>query len=224
MVRTISAIIWTGALLRSTGARRRNATRCTPHSKVTDTSTRTLHNSQPPRTSSPRTTNASTANTKYVMHSPCSCWYNLAPYSKYLYINLLTAGPLAYCGRNWSMLKNDSWILQSIQGYHLSEINRRGNSQVAHQAGCGQGSVDRGRVREPNLLGSQKGQNTEASNQLETSQLLHSEATLQHGGDTRSEGPVAKRRLDGLCRSQRCLSVSADLEGIQEIRPLCSAP
>ena len=84
----ISVIFWTGALLRSTAARRRDATSRTPHSqKHTPASISTklelLPRSPPPRELSPRTTSTSPGSAQWNMHSPYTYWYNITPSIRY---------------------------------------------------------------------------------------------------------------------------------------------
>ena len=140
--KTISAIFWTRALLRSTAARRRDATSYTPHSQNhsqadTSTSPEIPHNSQPPRAAVPKTTSAPPADTKHIMHSPYTCWYNFAPNSEYPYATTgLTPGPLLV-----QLVQ-----LQSTQGYQLEFALQpfqctqpppiqmsRGNQQLVHE-------------------------------------------------------------------------------------------
>ena len=98
-------------------------------------------------------------------------------------------------------------------------IGTRGDDQIAHKAGSGQGSASKGRVCEPDLLGSKKGSYTKTSDQLKTPQPFRSEATLQNGGSICSEGPAPEWRLDDLSRPKRCVSVSTDVARAQETPP-----
>ena len=236
----ISAIFWTGALLRSTAARRRNATSRTPHSQNrsptgTSTSPEIPHSSQPPRAVLPRTTSAPPTATRHIIHSPYTCWYNPAPNSEYpytttgrmpgplleqlVYSHKQPVDPTVYPGIPIGIYSSALPVQTTATTANVPggpAVGKRGNGQVAHQAGGGQSSTDRRGVCESNLFGSKKGPYAEASYQLKAPQPLHSEAALQNGGSTCSEGPSAERRLDGFGRSEGCIPVNTHVERAQK--------
>ena len=205
----------------------------------TSTSPDQSPNNQPPRGAPPRATSTPSASFQWTRHSSYMYWYNSVPSAKYPYIaagrtpSLLLAQLVSPHERSMDPTVCPGLSFGAHPPTHPADtatraavvskespVNRQGDSQAAHQTCCGQGSASGGRVCEPNLLSSEEGWHTEASGQLEASQSLHSETTLQDGRSPCSQRFAAEGRLDGLGRPEGCLPVSADIGGIQEVSPL----
>ena len=107
----------------------------------------------------------------------------------------------------------------SIQGQISDRTpgHQHRSASASDQRSCEKSSASTQPIHQQALCGPQEGWVTPSCDQLETPQYLHGQLSFQDGRDPQSEGPVEKRGLDVLSRSEGCLSFSSHCRAPQEI-------